>query len=289
MRPGAFVVRASNHLGWRARRVANATADRLRRGDRTVIMTPPIGLRFGNWLYLWLDAHSRAATNHPTFVRSTDAMAPWLDAFPGLRSLTIPTREIRFHDRREWGERSWHQRFDVDFDRAELRSFIDGVLAPRVKRDDSGTLVVNVRRGDYYSQPHLRERYGFDQIHYLRLALDIIGTADNALVVSDDPVWCEANLPPVLGDHVQRVDYASADPVSNFLSVAGASRIIGMNSTFTYWAAHVADVLHGGAQVVMPRFHGRFEGGNEAYQLDPHWHAIEGLEASLPDNAAGLS
>jgi hypothetical protein len=270
--------RFSRHIAWRVRRAKTTTVNHFRRRDRTIIMTPPRGLRFGNWLYLWLSAHDRSSEWHPVLVLERPEMQPWLDAFPALRSLTITADEMKFHDWREWDESSWNQRFDVDFSRSALVSFIEIYLAPNIEPDLTGALVVNVRRGDYYARPELRVRYGFDQIGYLKAALAHFGEPKRILVVSDDPDWCRNTLDRMLRSQAPVVTYEEADPLANFVSVAAASRIIGTNSTFTYWAAYIASVLHANTDIVMPRFHARMaHGRTDAYQLDPRWTALDGF------------
>lgn len=271
-----FPVRVARHLAWRVERATTLTLDAMRRGDRTLIKTPPAGMRFGNWLYLWLDAHARTAAGEPTVVLEAPGMDVWLDAFPSLRGLTVSREEVRFHDRREWEQGSWKQRFGVDFTRESLDSFIADHLVPYIPADHSGTLVINVRRGDYYSSPGLRERYGFDQLGYLGEALERVGRVDRALLVSDDPDWCRENLSGIVGGYAGAVDIAERDPLANFTTVAAASRIIGTNSTFTYWGAYIAGVLHESPVIVMPRFHGRLPEGQDAYQLDPTWTIVDG-------------
>lgn len=273
---GALPERAARHIAWRSRRAAGRVIDTLRRGDRCVIMTPPAGLRFGNWLYLWLDAHARTAAGEPTVIREAPGMAPWLEAFPALRDLTVVSADIRFHDRREWDPAtSWHQRFGSDFSRAEVRAFVGDVLAPCIVADQTDTVVVNVRRGDYYADPGHRARYGFDQIGYLREALGRVGAVQRVLFVSDDPDWCRRHAGEVLPTDAD-VEYAPADPVGNFLAIAGARRLVGTNSTFSYWGGYAAGAIHRDAVVVMPRFHARLPEGEDAYQLDPAWTIIEG-------------
>jgi hypothetical protein len=268
--------RAARHVAWRVRRAATVTLDSLRRGDRTVITTPSAGLRFGNWLYLWLNAHQRTAAGEPTVVLEAPGMDPWLRAFPALRGLTVSPDLLRFHDRREWSEEPWNQRFGVEFTREALDAFIDDCLAPYVDADDSGMLVVNVRRGDYYSNPGLRERYGFDQLGYLRDALTHVGHVERALIVSDDQDWSRDNVLEIVAVHAETVEFAERNQVSNFKAVAAASRIVGMNSTFTYWGAYISGVLHSSPLVVMPRFHARMTEGTDAHQLDPRWIAVDG-------------
>lgn len=277
MDPLRFPSRVARHLAWRARRTVAVTLDALRRGDRTVIMTPPAGLRFGNWLYLWLDAHARTRAGEVTLVLKAPGMEQWLELLPSLGELTIAREDLRFRDRREWHENSWNQRFDEDFTRAELQDFIRDVIAPFVTPDHSGALVVNIRRGDYYDNPGLRRIYGFDQIGYLAEALRRVEPAERLLVVSDDPDWCRDNLDALLRETGATVEYAPRDPASNFLAVAASRRLIGTNSTFSYWGGYIAGVLHADPVIVMPRFHARLGDTTEAYQLDPEWTAVDGF------------
>jgi len=271
-----FARRALRHARWRVRHTVAVTADRLRRGDRTVIMTPSAGLRFGNWLYLWLDAHQRTAAGNPTRVLQAPGMEPWLAVFPALRTLTVPRAEMRFHDRREWNDHDWHQVFGKDYSRETLQAFIRATIVDRVDPAPRDRLVINVRRGDYYARPELRDRYGFDQLGYLTAALQNFEEPTDVLVVSDDAQWCRENVAVLLSPDAV-VQYAEPDPAANFLAVAGARRIIGMNSTFTYWAAYVADVLWDDAEIVMPLFHSRLQGHTDAHQLDPRWTALQGF------------
>lgn len=264
--------RALAHLAWRARRAREG----LRRGDRRIIMTPREGLRFGNWLYLWLDAHQRQVAGSPTLVRHVTGMELWLAEFPRLSAMTIQDSALRFHDRREWDDTmSWSQRFGTDFTRETLARFIGDVFTD-IAPQDPERLVVNVRRGDYYQRPELQQRYGFDQVGYLSAALDVIGEASDALVVSDDPEWCRIHLTDTLRRRGIEPRYMTADPASNFRAVAGARRLVGMNSTFSYWGAYIASASPGGAQVVFPRFHARTPEGSDAHQLDPRWIILDG-------------
>lgn len=267
-RAGLRTIQWGTHL-------AGSAIDMLRRGERTVITTPATGLRLGNLLYVWLQAHRGTRAGVPTLARETRAMAPWLTAFPELTVLTIPRDAMHFNDRREWDEEWLYQRFGTDFTAEDIRAFVLQTLAPHVAPDRTGTLVVNVRRGDYYGE--FASKYAFDQVRYLRSALERIAPAERALVVSDDAAWCRANLDSVLHSRVAHVEYATPDPLANFLAVAGSGRIIGTNSTFTYWGAYVAGVVHPDVEVVMPRFHARMAHGTDAHQLDPRWSVIDGF------------
>lgn len=268
--------RAQRHAVWRVRRTLTVAVDALRRGDRTVVMTPPVGLRFGNWMYLWLHAHRASRAGAPTRVLEAPGMGPWTQAFPGLGSLTVASSGVRFHDRRTWDHEYRYQRFGVDFTADEVDSFVREMIAPHVPSARAGTLVVNVRRGDYYTGG-AQDRFGFDQVGYIGAALKIAPRADLITVVSDDPEWCRTNLDRLLADVARRVEFAEPDPVANFLQIAGARSIIGTNSTFSYWGAHVAVAIQPDARIIMPRFHARLDGGSDAYQLDPRWKVIGGF------------
>lgn len=262
-------LRGATHAG-------TSTLDAMRRGHRTVVMTPRVGLRLGNFLYLWMRAHHRTAAGSPTAALVAPGMQPWLDLLPELRGLSIDRSDMRFSDRREWDDRYLYQRFGVDFDAEQVDAFARDALVPHLVPDRSGTVVVNVRRGDYYTD--FRDKYSFDQAGYIEAALELVGPAERILVVSDDPAWCSQNLDELLRASSADVEYAETDPWSNFVAVAQSARIIGANSTFSYWAGHAATVLHDDALVIMPRFHGRMGAGRtDAHQLDPRWTAIEGF------------
>lgn len=247
-----------------------------RRGKRSVITTPHVGLRLGNFLYVWLHAYVRSVPGRPVVALAAPGMTPWLDAFPRLGDLTVDQHDVRFADRREWDQRYLYQRFGFDFDAEDLLAFVSDYLAPHVKPDLTGTIVVNVRRGDYYTDFY--DKYAFDQAGYIAAAMECITTGSAVTVVSDDPGWCKKHLDDVLRRAGRTVRYDDADPLQNFLTLCGASRLIGSNSTFSYWGAYVANVVHPDATIVMPRFHGRMaEGQTDAHQLDPRWIAIDGF------------
>ncbi len=264
------------HLKWRMRRLRVETIDALRWGGRTVTLTPAEGLRFGNWLYLWLRAHELTAAGRPRLVLHASGMNEWLTAFPRLQELTLPRDELRFQDQRAWNDREWNQRFGEEFDRTALAAFIHDVLAPQIPRDDPDTVVVNVRRGDYYESERLRARYAFDQAGYLAEALERIGPAPRIRLVSDDPEWCREHLDGLFRSHADEVTYDPRGAVNNFLAIAGARRLIGTNSTFSYWGGYIADAMNADAQIVMPWFHGRGTLRIDAYQADPSWTIIDG-------------
>lgn len=258
-------------------RQAGAAVDLLRLGDRTVLRTPPAGMRLGNFLYLWLHAHGRSTPERPVRVLESRGMAQWWQVFPRLRDLSVTRDELRFSDRREWEPEWLYQRFGIDFARPQLHAFIDDALLPALAPGPSdGRLVINVRRGDFYAT-EFEAKHGFDVVGYVTAAVAHFDGARSALVVSDDADWCRTHLGDLLIDRIGDIEYAAPDPLANLRAIASAQRLIGANSTFSYWGAYIADRTHEHAQIVMPRFLARMAHGHDAHQLDPSWTALDGF------------
>lgn len=255
--------------------------DHLRRNsDRVVSMAPTSGIGVGNMFSFWLWAHHGQATGRDWWVRRTDAMDPWLEVFPDIQPLLIEQHDLRVLDRRD---HNWYQdfgRFPVE----HLRSFVRGRLltSPVLALTPDGptsTVTVNVRRGDYYSDPDLRRQYGFNIAGFVTTAIE--GSAaqhpiSDIAVVSDDPDWCREHL-GFLADHGTLRFQAEGDgPVDNLRQLASARRLILANSSFSYWAAHMSNGLYGDnhAWVWAPDFHRRGIADGKAFQLDPTWSIV---------------
>lgn len=273
-------LRAARRLARRTLDVAESgigrTVDAFRRGDRVLLDAPPAGMRLGNLLYLWLQAHLRRSGGSDVVVRESQGMADWWATFPALRPLTAQAQEVRFSDRREWDGDWLYQRFGVDYSRDQLHAFIRDVFADRVGSVREERLVVNVRRGDFYGT-EFEPKHGFDIECYLEEALQRIPPATGALIVSDDAAWCREHLDRMVRHSVGEVEYATPDALQNLLVLARARTLIGANSTFSYWGAYIADALHDDVCIVMPRFHARMAQQSDAFQLDPGWTALDGF------------
>ena len=252
---------------------------------------------FGNLLLLMMWALDGMDEGERRWIRATPALDPWLHAFPALGEVALRPDQVRFTDQRvmPWSHAARQQsaRRTVaphePVDIAGVERVISTLLIPRSVLADPGFvdvdpdhLVVNVRRGDYYSVPEIRAQYGFDVVSYVRMAWDASVQADGPpsriTVVSDDVPWCREEL-SWLADRAS-VDWSgSTGPVADFLTVASARRIIITNSTFSYWAAHVGNVLRADnhAQVWAPRFFDRTQNGGRSWLLDERWSVIEEL------------
>lgn len=271
----------------RARAWTSTAMTPLRRGSRVVQQAPQTGLGFGNFLYLWFAAHRRQHRGEDCRVLTPSAMNPWLSEFPALRELAVCPREVRPRDRRRRWTFDLSDRFGTDFTREDLGDFVrrrllGGGAYVRSSAHGPGALTLSIRRGNYYSVPHVRGTYSFDIPAYLEVALSEAercgGDISTLIVVSDGIEWCRERLDPLLRSHAASIVYAVGTPQENFRAVATSGRLIGTNSTFSYWGGYVNDVLYGSAaQVIMPRFHARLGTSNRAYQLDPAWTVVEDI------------
>ena len=118
-------------------------------------------------------------------------------------------------------------------------------------------MVLSIRRGDYYSVPAIRQRYGIDTVAYVREALDQVlkrMSPSNFVVTSDDPQWCRENLSflediaPVLYDKTGEGMFA------DLAVLAKARWLILTNTTFGYWGAYMAQADHP-VEVYVPNAH----------------------------------
>lgn len=277
------------------RGIASSALSPIRRG-RSVAWTPGF-MGLGNLLQLAMWAHDGQLSGHPRWIRSTPRLEPWLTVFPGLQPIVLRRDEIRFTDRRvfPWSEAAraagaagtvpLHERVDV----SAVEHFVRDVLLPgstlpcNPAEASNELLVVNVRRGDYYSDPDNRRQYGFDVLNYVRVALNAAVARDGLptaiVVVSDDIEWCRRQL-SWLADVAPTRFSVAAGPVEDFAVVSSARRAIITNSTFSYWAAHVGNVVHGDnhSQVWAPRFFDRTQNGGRSWLLDERWSVVEKLD-----------
>lgn len=263
----------------------------LRSRGRRVIWTFP-GVNLGNFLYLWQSAstaRSLAAQGTLRAARRRDAVLlqesvlPWLDVFPSLRELSVTRDEVGFLDRRELEKD--HSELGVDFDTATLSTFcherlLSAPLLAGAPEGDPEELVINIRRGDYYSVPRFRALYGFDQVGYVRRALarstEEHGAPRRIRVVSDGLGWCQQHL-SWLTDHAPTRFGADDDtPAGHLRQIARARRLIITNSSFSYWGAYLAtQSLVDPSVVVAPLLHRRGINEGRAWQLHPRWTVLD--------------
>lgn len=263
---------------------------------RRVVNWTPEFMGFGNILYLWAWAH---AHQHETPLRQvlvTDKMRYWIPFFPAIQERLVEHGDVGLLDRREhaWAvpaEHSGDRRGYTDESRAAfvqdwlLTSLaLQGLAGSDLAGND--VLTVNVRRGDYYSNPAHRPEFAIDLVAYLRLAvpqaLAAGGPARRIHVVSDDVAWCRSHL-NWLSDLTDQVTYPGPDdgPIANFRDVCASRRLVISNSTFSIWGAAVAGTAFGrdATSVWAPAFFQRRYGPGRCYEYDAQWNFVD----ELPD------
>ena len=212
----------------------------VRRG-RTVVWTDA-GMNFGNYLYFWRYAYACREKGQDVSVLVHPSARSWIEQFPKLGALSITPAEVRFLDGRNVGHNS--SKFGVDFNAEDLRTFVSACLTSeswltnaRCTEDDD--LLINVRRGDYYSVEKYWRLYGMDQESYIRRAVDQTclehGIPRRIRVISDGLDWCTTNLGWLR--ELAPVDFGppTRSPFADFAAVANARRLVLSNSTFSYW------------------------------------------------------
>ncbi len=279
------------------RRLVRAVQRLVRRGRRKVLWTQPTA-NLGNFLYDWQHAWIHQQRGEDIVCLRTPATEPWLPIFgPAAYALVVARSDVRLTDRREI---DLYNEYGIKFTREELNGFIEGFLAPTgvidldrvpaAQRLDPSDVLLNVRRGDYYSNDQYRRQYAFDLDEYLTAAIDA-ATAQSPIgriqVVSDGIDWCEANL-GWLRAHCRELTFVreALPPAVHFAMLANADRLILTNSTFSYWGGYISTWRTGRpAQVIAPWFHIRPE--LAAWQLDPEWTIIRHIPSNwdLPDEA----
>lgn len=269
------------------------TALRTTLGRRDVNLTPEF-MGFGNHLYLWVWAHSRRDDRVRPKVLATERMRYWAALTPRFAArFVIESSEIRPTDRRGsyWAYPGSHSPDPRGFTDEQRSEFIREALLPEPLLDGVGQgelatdqcLVVNVRRGDYYSTENVRQ-YGFDVATYVRAAVERSVAEDGALrrihVVSDDLAWCRRRM-SWLATFADEVSYPppDADPASHFRDVASARRIVMTNSTFSLWAAAVSNEVHrdNASAIWAPAFFQSVYGSGRCHEYDQHWSFVDDL------------
>lgn len=261
--------------------------DLVRRGPRCAVLIPEWA-GFGNQLYYYFHVDRLQRAGVDAFAVPNLGGTAWLEHFPAIRdALTRDRAEVRRTDRIDQTDWDALGGFGIDYSREDLRRFVDRYLlsAPALTHlpSPSSTLTVNVRRGDYFTNPTVRGVLGFDQPAYIAAALERHlrdrPAPQTISVISDDPGWCAIRL-SFLRDHTQELVFNEPDsrPIDDFCAVAGASDLIITNSTFSVWAAHVSSARRGekAGRVIAPSFGVRPHTG-QWRPLDPEWTIIEDI------------
>ena len=126
------------------------------------------------------------------------------------------------------------------------------ILLEKIRSQNS--VCVNVRRGDFASNPKSNRFHGLMDAAYYSNALEFLRHSvetDEVYVFSDDPSWCAVNLR--LSGEVRIIGHEHAGPhFSHYLHLMQAcSAFVIPNSTFGWWGAWLSGV--DSSQIVAPR------------------------------------
>jgi hypothetical protein len=282
------------------RRLVRLAQWALQRGQRTVLWTQETA-HLGNFLYDWMHAFRAQQRGEDVICLRTAKTEPWIPVFgPYAERLVVARDRVRRTDRREKG---LFNEFGVTFSADDLHAFAEGFFdasgvttpdqVPPHHRLGFDDVLVNVRRGDYYSVEENRRNYAFDINEYLAVALDeqvrVGGRIDRIHVVSDGIDWCQAHL-GWLADRCARLTFETdgLPPRTHLAVLANAPRLVLANSTFSYWGGYLSEARHRRPElVVAPWFHIRADNGGAAWQLDPRWTIVRDIPGGwgLPTGA----
>lgn len=251
------------------------------RHGRPISRAPDV-MNLGNLLTLGRWAYQGVGLGERRLVLMRPHREKALDMFPTLKHrFFIPLSATRFTDQRltPWAQDA-HQRDHMGVVPAYVHEcLLPGSPLLESPVDVSDALVVNVRRGEYYSDPVVAAYFGFNVAAYVATAVDLSlahgGTPARIHVVSDDVGWCHRTLHAGLSA-VAPVTYGQAkDPVSDMAALVRAPRLILANSTFSYWGGFIGDVLSPGREVWAPWLFCRsVDGGDSRGQLSPAWDVV---------------
>ncbi|MBB5832775.1 alpha-1,2-fucosyltransferase [Brachybacterium aquaticum] len=244
-------------------------------------------IRGGNFLYYWMWAAGMDSERRPARVQLQESIQDWLAEFPLAAQLTVAKGEVPLL-RTEWVSGRRH-RFGVDFDRSDVTSFSHRLIesSPRFldRRErlrsliDDGTIVINVRRGDYYQYEHLSSTYGLANELYVpaavRLAAEAGRGSERFFLVSDDIPWCREHVSPALDGKVI-IDDGRSGPFDDLAALSLARTSVITNSTFSFWGAFLAAATRNDHIGIAPPYHLRDEDGHRNREaFDPDWLTVE--------------
>ncbi|MGQ4535962.1 alpha-1,2-fucosyltransferase, partial [Dermabacteraceae bacterium P13264] len=145
-------------------------------------------------------------------------------------------------------------------------------------------LVLNIRRGDYYTNPEFFRKYGMDLRFYLSEVLSR-HPARAVSLISDDPEWCAATIPVWFPELEIVTPERERGPFHDLAYLVAAPSLALTNSTFSYWSGYLKNSLDSErgnpSTVYAPLFHTRTIMDGKAFQLSPDWQVIDNLRHEM--------
>ena len=106
--------------------------------------------------------------------------------------------------------------------------------------NDSSTICVHVRRGDYVTNPQYSDFHGVCSIKYYQDAVNELrrkGATGRAFVFSDDPIWCKTHFSPADGFTVIGAEHSGRHSTTHLWLMSLCNHFVIANSSFGWWAA----------------------------------------------------
>ncbi|WP_303966453.1 alpha-1,2-fucosyltransferase [Rothia mucilaginosa] len=272
--------------------------DMLRRGNKIILLSPKIA-RGGNWLYFWAQA---AALRHHGKDKASLLYGPgmdaWIEEFPRLNAITARDADYGFFTRRSG---YFPSDIETDIGEEDLHYFVREYILPSERFSkrleqaedfiDEKTLVINVRRGDYYSVPLIKKEFGLDTTTYVHEAVKHLQTIINPskiIFVSDDLKWCRENLSQLSSIAPCSFEKMGPSMFDDLALIAHAPYLILTNTTFGYWGAYIGELLDQKV-VLSPGIHQDIPVGAPSYQERPHMHRVRWISVEHPERKNWIS
>ena len=269
----------------------------IRRGNKVIYITNPIA-RGGNWLYYWAHAHALTQDSSSTIAKVLYApgMETWINEFPSLNNYTIEPQDVKFTDRRSV---LFPNDIELNFTEEEIKSFIheDILLSQNFKERfnkykdiiNNNTVIITVRRGDYYSVPAVKKRFGINTVEYIKAATqEMLKRVEPSQIifVSDDIDWCTQNL-SFLSNYASIIKLDRKDMFDDLAVMTLASHLILTNTSFGYWGGYISEV-YSPTTIYVPNVHEydathRLDAVSKDKTGRPHSHRRSWISISNPD------
>lgn len=239
------------------------------------IILIPVSTRFGNHLYFYLHAFVERKKGKNIFINHVEDMNYWNVFFPKLNTFVLKNTEIRFFDKKI-KTNSFYQNYGKDFSTEDLLTFLQtNILCEEknFKLKKSTELIINIRRGDFYTPQHSK-MYGFDQVNFIQRAILCLSDYDSIGIVSDDIEWCKKEL-AFLYNYTTVINFYDQKPLDSFIKICNAKKLIITNSTFSYWGAYINEVINPYCEVVAPSFNASHINNGKMFQNSKKWNLIK--------------
>lgn len=122
-----------------------------------------------------------------------------------------------------------------------IRDKADASRLPAAIEADN-TVVLHIRRGDYFSNPQAAATHAVSLESYYRRAIERLCGDEAAyqfIVYSDDPDPL-AHFPSIQLTNVELCSSALSDPYTDLLAMSCAKNLVIANSTYSWWSAYLA-------------------------------------------------